>query len=460
MAIAVGLVAVGAAAAAAAWHAPFGPLAPGSGPRHVAAAGLSGLVRMLASPPRQRMIVFTGAGAMLLCIPLVLFFRKRRRQECQSSAIAVEQRARAPQIFEAALAARPLRRATPPAAAEKRVGEPLSAPAPLPPEVAAQAAGLRSEAVREAAARALMLRAASERSETRRRAAALRSRARLEQPTGASALEAAAHTVEGIIEPRPIAAPANVRPTPARVTPPRPALPRLAAAAPTRSIPRPAPEASVARSAAPRRVEPSSSAPAASQGSARVAILRSSGPLTFEWLEQCLARDPEDIQARLDLCTALLVAERFADAERVAREGLERDASNGRLLLRLSEALSGLDRIDEAIEVAVRAVRAHRSRKAILQLTRLSAVARRFSAGDGARLRKALESRPSDPVFLHALGAFEVQRGSPREALPILKLALRQERNPRWRRVVSREIARLRAEELAAPGGQPRRAAG
>jgi thioredoxin-like negative regulator of GroEL len=305
-----------------------------------------------------------------------------------------------------------------------------------------------------------MLRAASERSETRRRAAALRARARREQPTGASAFEAAAHTVEGIIEPRPIAAPANVRPTPARVTPPRPALPRLAAAAPTRSTPRPAPEACVARSAAPCRVEPPSSAPPASQGSARVAILRSSGPLTFEWLEQCLARDPKDIQARLDLCTALLVAERFADAERVAREGLERDASNGRLLLRLSEALSGLDRIDEAIEVAVRAVRAHRSRKAILHLTRLSAVARRFSAGDGARLRKALESRPSDPVFLHALGAFEVQRGSPREALPILKLALRQERNPRWRRVVSREIAQLRAEELAAPGGQARRAAG
>ena len=435
-AAAVGLTALAVAAGATVWGASGGPLAPGFAARRVASAGLSELVRFVAPPPRQRMLVYTSAGTALLCIPLALFFRRRSRQERLHAAIAVEQQARAPQVFEAALATRPLRCATPPAA-QGRPDDPL--PAPLPPEVAARAAELRAGAVREAAARALMLRAASERSETRRRAAALRARARRDKPAELPAPEEMAPTVELLVDPQPSEAlPSATPPTPAQVAPPQPAPPLLLAA--TATPPAPAPRAA-------------SAAPVA-----RVAILRSSGPLTFEWLEQCLARDPQDIQARLDLCTALLVAERFADAERVAREGLGRDASNGRLLLRLSEALSGLERGDEALEVAVRAVRTHRSRKAILHLTRLSAVARRFSRGDGARLRKALEGRPNDPVFLHALGAFEAQHGSPREALPILRLALRQERSPRWRRVVSREIARLRALELKTPAAGPRRA--
>jgi tetratricopeptide (TPR) repeat protein len=456
---ALGVVALAVAACVAAWHAPFGPLAPGTEPRRIVSAGLSGLARSLASPPRQRLIVFSSAAAMLLSLPLAAFLRRRRLQARQRAAVAVEQRARAPQIFEASLTTRPLRRATQLAAATQRADDRLPEVAPVPPEVAARAAELQAEVVREAAARALMLRAASERSETRRRAAALRARARRDRTAEAAAPEIAAPKLEAIAAPRAIAASQSERPTPPRSTPPRPPLPKPAAVAPIRSAPRPATQASPLPIAAPRRSEPSGSAPAVKQGIGRVAILRSSEPLTFEWLEQCLARDPDDIQARLDLCTALLVGERFADAERVAREGLERDANDGRLMLRHSEALSGLDRIDEALEIAVRAVRAHRSRKAILHLTRLSAVARRFSAGDGARLRKALTSRPNDPVFLHALGAFEVQRGSPREALPILRLALRQERNPRWRRVVSREIAQLRAEEIAAAGGRERRAA-
>jgi tetratricopeptide (TPR) repeat protein len=191
----------------------------------------------------------------------------------------------------------------------------------------------------------------------------------------------------------------------------------------------------------------------------RVAILRQGGPLTLEWLEHCLARDPRDAQARLDLCTALLAAERFADAERVAREGLSLDRGDGRLELRLSEALSGLERYDEALDAAVRAVRVHRSRKALLQLTRLASVTRRFSAGDGIRLRRALQGRPHEPVFLHALGVFESLHGSPERALEALRLALRTERQPRWRRIVSREIARLRAVERAAAQLAPRRAA-
>jgi tetratricopeptide (TPR) repeat protein len=205
---------------------------------------------------------------------------------------------------------------------------------------------------------------------------------------------------------------------------------------------------------------PSSAGPAAPAAAlGRVAILRDGGPLTLEWLERCLARDPRDAQARLDLCTALLVVERFGDAQRVAREGLALDAHDGRLELRLSEALCGLERYDEALEAAVRAVRVQRSRKALLQLTRLAAVSRRFSAGDGARLRRALQGRPHEPVFLHALGVFESLHGSPERALETLRVALRTERNPRWRRIVSREIARLRAVEQAAAQLAPRRAA-
>jgi len=184
------------------------------------------------------------------------------------------------------------------------------------------------------------------------------------------------------------------------------------------------------------------------------------GPLTVEWLERCLTRDPEDLEARLDLCTTLLVAERFADAERVARGGLERDASSGRLLLRLSQALARQDRTEEALGVAIRAVRRHRSREAILHLTRLSALAHRFAPSDGARLRKALESRPRNPVFLHALGVFESLHGSSRHALALLRVALRLERTPHWRLIVSREIARLRAEEVAAGSPELLRAAG
>src|SRR5262249_2537019 len=149
----------------------------------------------------------------------------------------------------------------------------------------------------------------------------------------------------------------------------------------------------------------------------------------------------------------------LADAVRVVREGLGLDGADGRLQLRLSEALAGLERYDEALAAAVRAARVHRSRKALLQLTRLAAVSRRFSRGDGPRLHRALQGRPHEPVFLHALGVFESLHGGPERGLEALRLALRTERNPRWRRVVSREIARLRAVERAAAQLAPRRAA-
>jgi thioredoxin-like negative regulator of GroEL len=254
-----------------------------------------------------------------------------------------------------------------------------------------------------------------------------------------------------------------------------PATLRIAASAGTVAPPASAPTAVPARRSsetAPPAPTPSGTAPFAPAptdahdesagavptrtGASRVALLGASGPLTLEWLECCLARDPQDVQARLDLCTALLVAERFADAERVAREGLARDDGDGRLLLRLSEALAGLGRTEDALATALRAVRRHRSRKAVFHLTRIAALAHRFTPGDGPRLRKGLESRPGDPVFLHALGVFESLHGSPREGLRLLKLALHQERTPRWRRVVSREIARLRAEELAVANGPER----
>jgi tetratricopeptide (TPR) repeat protein len=449
---AVGLVALAVAAGAAAWHAEVGPFAAASDARRLAASTRIGIARAAASPVNQHVALYASAGVALACIPLALFFRRRREAERQRAATASLQQERAPRVFEASLAPRPLRRATPPAAISEQDAASLPAPDPVSPEVAARAAALQAGAVREAAARAVMLRAASERSETRRRAAALRARARRDE--SAATPTPVEPTLESEAASHETTATPSAQATPARVTPLR-----LAATTPIRPAPQPAPEAPLAAAPAPLRAEPDTSAAAVSQRSGRVALLHSSGTLTFEWLEQCLARDPKDTHARLDLCTALLVAERFADAERVARAGLENDANDGRLLLRLSEALSGLERNDDALEIAVRAVRGHRSRKAILHLTRLSAVARRFSPGDGARLRRALGNRPNDPVFLHALGAFEVQRGNPREALPILRLALRQERSPRWRRVVSREIAELRAEELASASGRMQRAA-
>jgi len=451
--LAFGLFALAIAAGVGAWRASGDPRHFGPD-RWLAAGALRGIQRVAASPPNQRLFVYSVAGMALLCIPLALAFRRNREWARQHAELVTEQQARAPEVFQAALTARPLRRALPSTIDPESGRDALPAPGEVPPEVAARAAALHAGAVREAAARAVMLRAASERSETRRRAAALRASARRDKSVEPS--ETAAPTIEVIIDPQPMAGARGVRPAPVAE---RPAAPELAPTAATRSTPSLGSTAPATASATPRATEPRQSAPPASHGTGRVAILRSSGPLTFEWLEQCLARDPKDIQARLDLCTALLVAERFADAERVAREGLARDASDGRLLLRLSEALSGLERNDEALEVAVRAVRRHRSRKAILHLTRLSAVARRFSPGDGARLRRALENRPNDPVFLHALGAFEVQQGRAHEGLPILRLALRQERNPRWRRIVSREIARVRADELSDARAGMRRAA-
>jgi tetratricopeptide (TPR) repeat protein len=412
-------------------------------PRALVAAGQAELAQLLAPAPRRRAVVYTSVGVGLACVPIALLALRRRRRERARARMVREQCARVPEVFEAARVTRPLRRSPEPPVAERREPDGLPPLGPVSPEVASRAAALRAAAVREAAARATLLRTASERSETRRRAAALRARARRDQRIESVAL--------AVLEAGPAAKPS--------------APPPLALPAPRSAAPAAAPEPSAAAAPPIAPVEPATPpappgpALAVGRGTGRVAILRGSGPLTFEWLERCLARDPEDLQARLDLCTALLVAERFADAERVAREGLERDATDGRLLLRLSEALSGLERNDEALETAVRAVRGHRSRKAILHLTRLSALAHRFAPGDGPRLRKALESRPHEPVFLHALGVFEALHGSPREALQWLRLALRQERTPRWRRVVSREIARLRAAEISGTP-EPRRAAG
>jgi tetratricopeptide (TPR) repeat protein len=371
------------------------------------AAGAEELERFAVRPRNQRIVVYTSVGLALGCIPLsALGIRTRRRERARERAVR-EQRSRAPRVFEAAQAASPLRLRSG-SAREQATPDGLPPLGELPPEVAARAAALHAASVREAAERSRLLRAASERSETRRRAAALRARGRREERA------------------------------------------EIAMEAPAAAAPPPA---------APARAPAPAAAPE-SPGAPRVAILRSSGPLTLEWLESTLARDPGDLQARLDLCTALLVAERFRDAERVAREGLASDPSDGRLCLRLSEALAGQDRTDEALDTAVRAVRNHRSRKAILHLTRISALAHRLAPGDGPRLRKALEGRPHDPSFLYALGVFESLHGSPDDALTLLRLALRQERSPRWRRIVSREIARLRARELAAGRPQKRRAAG
>ena len=397
-------------------------------------AGIPAAVtRWFTATPQRRLIAWTGAGLCLVClaaIPLGAAVRRRRERARRRQRIAALREARAPEVLGAALVARPLRKQVARTQAPSRYTtyEVLPPRESVSPEVAARAAALRAASVREAALRASALRAASQRSEERRSGAALRAQARR----------------------RPAATEPRVEAVAARPAPPP---------APLRALPARAGAARDGSPTAPRDTTPRESAAPAAHAAGRVAILRDGGPLTLEWLECCLARDARDTQARLDLCTALLVAERFADVARVAHEGLALEPGDGRLQLRLSEALCGLERYDEALEAAVRAVRLHRTRKAVLHLTRLAALSRRFSAGDGARLRRALQGRPHEPVLLHALGVYESLHGSPQRALETLRLALRTERNPRWRRSVSREIARLRAAELAAAQLAPRRAA-
>jgi tetratricopeptide (TPR) repeat protein len=470
------LLALGMAARAAAAEMPTWSRFAASLPPSSAAlvAQVDGVARLAIATQRRRVGIYSTAGIGLLYIPIAAFLRRRRRKRKDSlERLGMNHRSRFSEVFGAALVDRPPLRPAGKPAPEERASDTPPVPEPLTPEVVAHANALSATSAREAAERALLLSTASERSESYRRAAALRARAGREERTEAwsdvneSPAAAVAPGTVGIeLEPPampqlaatagPISAeaPANFLPTAAEaLATPRPTA---AEAAPAASV-----SASLAAAvpAEPRAETPDPEAPKAG-GTRRVALLAASGPLTFEWLERCLTRDAEDLEARLDLCTTLLVAERFADAERMAREGLERDVSSGRLLLRLSEAIAGQGRTAEALEVAIRAVRSHRSRKAILHLTRLSALAHRFAPSDGPRLRKALESRPRDPVFLHALGVFESLHGSSRHALTLLRLALRLERTPRWRLIVAREIARLRAEELAAGSREPLRIVG
>jgi thioredoxin-like negative regulator of GroEL len=516
-----------------------------------AAAEIPATLERLVRPGAQAqpVVAHTALGVVACGVGIGALVARRRRRERERRLAAARQRVRAPQVFQAALVARPLRRSEAPARGPATYAAPAAPPSgtatpgPVSAEVAARAAALRAASVREAAQRAALLRAAgartaaarapapparesapvaaaaaqptakpatppfrlpaaaparahepeptperervvparveslraaSERSEVRRRAAALRAIERREREAAATlslATHAAAIPLLASAAPRSEPTPTSPRlePEPALAPPslelapepaPSPASPAVEPE-PVHAPPAAARTAPIPPAAAP--VAPAAAPPAeAPHAGPRVAILHASGALTFEWLESCLARDPEDLQARLDLCTALLVAERCEDAERIAREGLDREPENGRLLLRLSEALCGQDRIDEALDAGLRAVRTHRSRKAVLHLTRLSALARRFGPGDGPRLRKALEGRPQDPVLLHAVGVFESMHGSPRRALALLRLALRHEKSARFRRLVSREVARLRAEEIAGgslPGAAPRRAA-
>jgi hypothetical protein len=185
--------------------------------------------------------------------------------------------------------------------------------------------------------------------------------------------------------------------------------------------------------------------PRRTRAPARLPISSVSRRPGIEALARSLAADPADAQLRLDLCTALLAARRFEETAQTALEGLRMDPENGRLLLRLSEAKSYLGEPETALRLAAQAVRNQKSRRAVLHLTKLAALCRRFQRSDGARLRHALEARLHEPAFLYAAGVYEALYGSPRSALRLLEAALRHEKNPRWRRAISHDVARLRS---------------
>jgi hypothetical protein len=154
--------------------------------------------------------------------------------------------------------------------------------------------------------------------------------------------------------------------------------------------------------------------------------------------------------SRPERCAALRAEGRFAEAARVAREGLAGDDDPGPLLIELSHAELGLGRVDAAIDTARDAHFVCRSRESLSHLIRLLIETRRLGREDGAMLRRAAARHPEQPLLRHAAGVFESMYGDPAAAERELREALRLEGDAELRAAIERDLARLRTTAASA----------
>lgn len=183
--------------------------------------------------------------------------------------------------------------------------------------------------------------------------------------------------------------------------------------------------------------------PRVSRGAGRLALRSGRAAAAVPLLEAALDHDPDDVEARLDVCSAHAALHRFDGVLRHARRGLERTPDDGRLLLHLSDAAMELGAPDEALELAAQALRALPEPRCFFHLTRQLAITRRLREGDSERLRHALEKYPGESALLYAAGVFEAMYGRSEAALRILRAAHVREPLPRYQRAIEHEIHAL-----------------
>jgi len=173
-----------------------------------------------------------------------------------------------------------------------------------------------------------------------------------------------------------------------------------------------------------------------------------SGEETFSVAQAPASVDRPDCAQR---CATFRAQGRFAEAARLAREGLAVAGDPGLLLVELSRAEFGLGRVNAAIDTARDAHFASPSRESVVHLIRLLTETRRFTRDDGPSLRRAVSRHPRQPLLLQAAGVFESMYGKPCDAERWLRAALTLAPDEAARRAITRELSRVeesRAREV------------
>ena len=152
------------------------------------------------------------------------------------------------------------------------------------------------------------------------------------------------------------------------------------------------------------------------------------------------AADPPDY---VRLCATFRSQGRFAEAARLARDGLAVAGDPSLLLVELSRAELGLGRVNAAIDTARDAHFASHSRESVEHLIWLLTETRRFARDDGPSLRRAVSRHPCQPLLLHAAGVFEAMYGEPAVAGKWLRAALALAPDEAARSAISGELARV-----------------